>query len=298
MSPSSSSPPDAVAITRKSESNLALAFVALSPRRRRDITIFYAFCRIIDDIADEPGPDALEKKHQLDAWRRWIAGPEAGEPPLAADLREVIARYGIDPERFHEILAGVEMDLHPRLYETFEDLRIYCHRVASAVGLVSIEIFGYRHPETRRYALDLGMALQLTNIIRDVGADLDNGGRIYLPMEDLRKFRYTEQDLRDRVRDERLDALLRFEASRARLFYHSAQAHLTREDRPAMIAARMMNAVYATLLRRMEADGFRVLEVEYRLNRVVKAMIVGKFLLGHWLARKTPPVEPAPTNSP
>lgn len=292
-----SSPSDAQAITKKSGSNLALAFIALPPQRREDITVFYAFCRVIDDIADEPGPDALEKKHQLDAWHRWIESPETGEPPLAAQLREVIARYRIDLERFREILSGVEMDLHPRLYETFEDLRVYCYRVASAVGLVSIEIFGYSNPETRRYALDLGMALQITNIIRDVGTDLKNEGRIYLPMEDLRRFGISEQELRDRVQDERLRALLQYEADRARLFFHSARVHLAPEDRSSMIAARIMHDIYATLLRKMQADGLRVMECEYRLHRFVKMRIVGQFLLRHWLTRKTSPTPPAEPDS-
>lgn len=284
MKPDSSSS-EAEAITKASASNLALAFVALPRQRREDITVFYAFCRIVDDIADEPGIDPAERQRRLDDWRRWIEAPGEGEMALAAALRGVIARYSIPLEHFREIISGVEMDLRPRVYETFEELRVYLYRVASAVGLVSIEIFGYEREETRRYALDLGMALQLTNIIRDVGVDLENGGRVYLPLEDLRRFGYDERELRSRVYDERLVKLLSFEANRARLFFHSASVHLPPEDRPAMVAARIMHAVYARLLRRMQYDGFRALEKKYALGRMEKAWLVSKILAGHWLSR-------------
>jgi phytoene synthase len=256
-------------ITRQSKSNLALAFVALEPERRRDITTFYAFCRVIDDIADSTALSAEEKARQLVKWRAVLREPLEDEPSIAGDVRALIKKYALKPEMLDEIIAGVEMDLTISEYATFEDLRVYCYRVASAVGLVSIEIFGYRNPACREYAIELGLALQTTNILRDVGKDLDNG-RIYLPLADLARFGYSATALRSRVYDERFVALMQFEAERARQFFAHAAASLPREDRRSMIAAEIMGSVYRALLRRMELDKFRVFEKEYRLNKLEK----------------------------
>ena len=155
---------NAETITRSSKSNLALAFIALPPERRRDITTFYAFCRMIDDIADEPGPSPAEKTCALAAWKRALCKPFAGEPALAAEVRALIAKYHLNENLLLQLIQGCEMDLTPVRYETWDDLLRYCYHVASVVGLVSIEIFGYRNPATRRYAVELGYALQLTNI--------------------------------------------------------------------------------------------------------------------------------------
>jgi phytoene synthase len=265
-------------ITRQSKSNLALAFIALGPERRRDITIFYAFCRVIDDIADSVALSVQEKARQLSEWRARLRGPSQNEPSIAGDVRALMKKYTLDPEMLDEIIAGVEMDLTISEYATFEDLRVYCYRVASAVGLVSIEIFGYRNPACREYAIELGLALQTTNILRDVGKDLDKG-RIYLPLADLARFGYSAEALRSRVYDERFVALMQFEASRARQFFAHAAASLPPEDRRSMIAAEIMASVYRALLRRMERDRFRVFEKEYRLSRMQKAARVAAQLL-------------------
>ena len=201
---------NAAKITRNSKSNLALAFVALGRERRNDITIFYAFCRVVDDIADSTEATYQQKAAQLRAWREWIRQPSPGEPDLARDLRGLYAKYAIQPAMFDEIIDGVEMDLGSVRYQTFEDLRLYCYRVASAVGLVSIEIFGYRNPACRDYAVQLGLALQMTNIIRDVGKDLKDG-RIYLPLEDLARFDYPESDLRARKHNDAFVRLMQFQ---------------------------------------------------------------------------------------
>lgn len=261
---------NAAKITRESKSNLALAFVALGRERRQDITVFYAFCRVIDDIADSTELSAEEKALGLNEWRRWLRGNTPGETPLASDVREVMAKYSLTPAMLEEIIDGVEMDLRSVRYETFEELRVYCYRVASAVGLVSIEIFGYRNPACREYAIQLGLALQMTNIIRDVGKDLDNG-RIYLPLEDLARFGYSESDLRERNRNGPFLGLMEFEAARADEFYSRAAAFLPREDRRSMVAAEIMASVYRALLRRMRSDGFRVFEREYRLSKIEKS---------------------------
>jgi phytoene synthase len=269
---------NAAKITRESKSNLALAFVALSRERREDITIFYAFCRVIDDIADSTDLSIQEKARDLTAWRGWLRKGTPDEPALARDLRVLIAKYALTPAMLEEIIDGVEMDLSNVRYNSFEELRVYCYRVASAVGLVSIEIFGYRNPACREYAIQLGLALQMTNIIRDVGKDLSNG-RIYLPQEDLARFDYPEAALRLQKYNEPFLRLMKFEAERAEEFFAQAASLLPREDRRSMVAAEIMRSVYQALLRRMKADGFRVFEKEYRLSRLEKSGRVAAQLL-------------------
>ena len=269
---------DAQQITRASKSNLALAFVSLGPEQRRDITTFYAFCRLIDDIADSTELAVSEKAERLTTWRRVLSTPQLNEPPLAPEIRALIAKYGLTPAMLEEIIAGVEMDLNQSRYATFEELRLYCYRVASAVGLVSIEIFGYRNPQCREYAIELGLALQTTNIIRDVGKDLETG-RIYLPQDELARFGYSEEELLGRTYNDRFLALMDSQAQRSREFYRKAAALLPREDRRSMVAAEIMGSVYRSLLTRIERDRFRVFTTEYRLNRLQKAMRVAAQLL-------------------
>ena len=269
---------NAAKITRDSKSNLALAFVALGRERRNDITIFYAFCRVIDDIADSSETTAEQKADELRAWRKWIREASSGEPVLAADVRGLYGKYSITPPMLDEIIDGVEMDLGNVRYQTFEDLRLYCYRVASAVGLVSIEIFGYRNPACRDYAIQLGLALQVTNIIRDVGKDLKSG-RIYLPQEDLARFDYSEADLAARKHSDAFVTLMEFESRRAEDFFAQAAALLPQEDRRSMVAAEIMASVSHALLRRMKADRFRVFDKEYRLSKIEKSGRVAGQLL-------------------
>jgi phytoene synthase len=261
---------NAAAITRQSKSNLALAFVSLGRERRRDITVFYAFCRVIDDVVDSSNLSAVEKRVRLAKWRQMLRTAAADEPHLAQDVRQLIAKYSMPVAMLEEIIAGVEMDLGTVRYPSFEELRVYCYRVASAVGLVSIEIFGYRNPRCKQYAIELGLALQTTNIIRDVGKDLQNG-RIYLPQEDLVRFHYSETELIQRLYDERFVQLMKFQAQRARQFFANAKAALPAEDQRAMAPAEIMGSVYRGLLRRIELDKFRVFEKEYRLSKLEKA---------------------------
>lgn len=269
---------NATHITRQSGSNLALAFIALGRERRQDITVFYAFCRVIDDIADSDELSVEAKRQQLEQWRAALHRSVDGESALALDVRRVIAKYPLRPEMLEEIIDGVEMDLSITRYPTFEDLRVYCYRVASAVGLVSIEIFGYRNSACREYAVELGLALQMTNIIRDVGKDL-RSGRVYLPQQDLQRFAYSEDDLLARRSDARFVALMKYEAARARHFFGRAADILPREDRRSMVPAEIMASVYRALLAQMEADGFRVFEKEYRLTKIEKARQVAAQLL-------------------
>ena len=273
---------NAATITRQSKSNLALAFISLGRERKRDITVFYAFCRVIDDIADSAGLTLAEKQARLASWRQMLQSAAPDEPPLARDVRGLIEKYSLPLSMFEEIIAGVEMDLSIRRYATFEELRVYCYRVASAVGLVSIEIFGYCNPGCRKYAIELGLALQMTNIIRDVGKDLQDG-RIYLPQEDLARFNYSATELKDRQYNECFLRLMQFEAARARGFFSAAAAALPPQDRRAMAPAEIMASIYRGLLRQIELDKFRVFEKEYRLSKLEKAGRIATQLLKSFL---------------
>jgi phytoene synthase len=228
----------------------------------------------VDDAADDPDVPLPERRHWLQGWRRWLVKAEPNEPGFASELRILIAKYRIELRLFEEVLLGVEMDLEPVRFENFEALYRYCYRVASAVGLVSIEIFGYRNAQCKEYAHKLGVALQLTNIIRDVDKDLLNGGRIYLPLGELRMFGYSEEKLRQRIYDNAFVRLMQFQAERAHSFFREARRLLPAEDRRSMVAAEGMRAIYHALLRRIEKDRFRLFEKTYRLNHLEKAIIM------------------------
>ena len=260
---------NAATITRQSKSNLALAFVSLGREQKRDITVFYAFCRVIDDIADSSELSVVEKRVRLAKWRQMIHAATQDEPFLARNVRQLVAKYSLPTGMLEEIIAGVEMDLNTLRYPSFDELRIYCYRVASAVGLVSIEIFGYRNQGCKQYAIELGLALQTTNIIRDVAKDMQNG-RIYIPQEDLARFHYSESELMQRQYNERFVQLMEFQAQRARQFFANAAAALPAEDRRSMTPAEIMGSVYRGLLRRIELDKFRVFEKDYRLSKIEK----------------------------
>jgi phytoene synthase len=253
-------------------SNLAFALVALPRQRRADALVFYRFCRILDDIADSPALPNSEKQRALAAWAEALAG----QRPLPADLATIIERYAIDRALLGEILAGVRADLTVHRYATFTDARQYCWRVASAVGLVSIRIFGCRDAASSAYAENLGLALQWTNILRDVGEDAAND-RIYLPQDELARFGVSEADLLAGLATGDFVGLMKFQAARAEEFF--ALAVSPAADRGALRPAEMMRAIYTTLLRRMRADGFRVLEKRYRVSRLEKLLLAARTLL-------------------
>ena len=271
---------EAAQITKASRSNLALAFVALPKQRRADISVFYAFCRVIDDIADDPGQTRAERQAGLDLWKAAVESPQSTEPTLATTVREIIARYGLSVADFREIIAGMEMDLEGARYGTWEGLKLYCHRVASVVGLVSIGIFGARDPRAKAYALSLGLALQLTNILRDVGGDLANEGRIYLPAEDLARFGVSREDLTAGRRTEGFLALMDFQAERARAYYREAESLLPASDKKALIAAEIMRAVYGRLLEKMSRDRWQVFDRRYSLGKLTKLWLVLRGIVG------------------
>lgn len=270
-------PAAAEAIVRAAGSNLAFAFAVLPQDRRRDMKVFYAFCRVVDDIVDSESVPDREKREALDRWRSLVAGGGTPRPGLESEMAELAGRRRLPVETLIEIIDGVAMDLDRDRYATYEDLLVYCHGVASAVGLVSIEIFGYRDPSTRIYAEQLGYALQLTNILRDVGEDAARG-RIYLPLEDLARFGLKETDILNRMSDERFERLMAFEGERAEICYAAAAAALGETDRRAMRSSELMRTIYHRIFSRMKADGFRVFDRRYRLGKWEKIVCLARAL--------------------
>ncbi len=254
---------DLAKLTRKSRSNFYYAFLALPRARREALYAVYAFCRTVDDIADREGGERSAQRRELADWRDDVAGcyDDGGAPhhPIARQLARAVRDFAIPRDALTAILDGVEMDLDRTTYETADDLYPYCYRVASAVGLCCIAIFGARDVAARDYAVNLGIALQLTNIIRDVGVDA-RAGRIYLPQEDLRRFEVTADDLRAGVITPRFVALMTHQADRARQFYAAARAAFPVADARALVPAEIMGRIYHALLDEIEARGFRVFE--------------------------------------
>ncbi len=222
--------------------------------------VVYAYCRAMDDVVDRAGAIPEEAQRELNRWRQELACSEAGFPthPIAVALREVRRRYSIPMEYFEKLILGVEMDLHRRRYATFEELKLYCEHVASVVGLISVRIFGCRHPETDRYATCLGIALQLTNILRDLKEDAEQG-RVYLPLEDLRRFGCSEQQVLEGRFSESLRAVMEFQTEKARNFFQqAAEALRMGGEEGRLLPARIMGRIYARLLQRIEDCGYDV----------------------------------------
>ena len=248
------------AITRKSASNLALAFVLLPKAKRQGMSALYAFCREVDDVADNEATPVDERRRQLAAWRADVRRACSGEGPQFAvnrELQTVIRQYRLPFDHFDGLIQGVEMDLDTKTYENYEALEVYCYRVASLVGLLSIEIFGYTDPACRDYAVYLGKALQLTNILRDVRGDAERS-RIYLPLSELRRHQVSPQEILALNYSERFAELAEGVAERARQFYRLARQTLPAADRRSMVAAELMGSVYWRLLGKLQRQHFDV----------------------------------------
>jgi phytoene synthase len=255
-------------VAQKSSSNFYHAFRRLPAERYDALCALYAFCRFMDDIADQIDHQPSQERPQnrndritflLNTWREELQNCYTGAPrhPISFALADVVKKFPIAQAHLAGIIRGVEMDLHKRRYRNFEELYEYCYHVASLVGLVCIEIFGYRNPSAKDYAINLGIAFQLTNILRDVGEDAQRD-RIYLPTEDISRFGYTEQELLANVYNETFFRVMAFEGKRAREFYGRAVAHLAAEDRGSLIAAEAMRLIYFRLLHKLEAKRFQI----------------------------------------
>jgi phytoene synthase len=272
----------AARLTRESGTSFYYAFRLLGKPKRRAIYALYSFCRVVDDCVDEPDGEGEA------GLRRWLAEAErcyAGAPStdLGRELMEAVFQFPIPRRSFEEIVAGCRMDLERNRYASFPELRTYCEKVASSVGLAAIEIFGYESPRTRDYAVLLGLALQLTNIVRDVAEDAAQG-RIYLPQDELRRFSVSEEEVLAAAGpgfrpSPALRSLLAFQGERARAHFEQARAALPEVDRRSMLPAEIMGAVYRALLEEMGAKGWPVGRPAARLSRPRRA----------WIALRTVP---------
>lgn len=239
---------------------------------------FYDFCRYTDDLVDEDNSEIQIKHARLERWREEVQACYNGTAnhPVLRGLRMVLDHFDIPKEYILALIRGVEMDLEKSRYETFEELREYCYRVASTVGLISVRIFGAKHEATLEYAENLGYALQLTNILRDVKQDALKG-RIYLPLEDLRRFNFDEGGIFKSKYDDRFIEMMKFESERAKHYYSKARSVLRSDETGTMFAARIMDAVYFRLLTKIERANYDIFSKRISVSAPHKLLIAGKY---------------------
>ncbi len=264
----------------RSGSSFYYSFLFLPQERRRAIVALYAFCREVDDVVDETA-DASVARTKLAWWRNEIAAVFDGgaQHPVTRALAGVVVRFGLQRSHFEEIIDGMQMDLDQNRYASFADLSLYCHRAAGVVGLLSARIFGYTHPVTLDYAHDLGVAFQLTNIVRDIGEDARRG-RIYIPLDEMARYGVTSTDVLQCRETDAMRELLRFQIARARSYYRQALEKLPPADRRAQRAGLIMAAIYRRLLDEIESEGTRVLSAKVSLTPISKVWLA----LRTWLA--------------
>lgn len=265
-------------LARATGSNFYYSFLLLPKNKRKAIQDVYAFCRLLDDIVDED-QTGRDPYAELQYWRDEVEACYQGSPTseFGEQLIESIEEFELPKQPFLDLIDGMEMDLKWHSYQTFADLREYCYRAASTVGLISIEIFGYESARTREYAVNLGLALQLTNVLRDLREDISRG-RIYIPLEDLERSGYSENDLRAYRYNAPFIELMKFEYARARSYFDKAAASLPEQDRASMFAAEIMGTIYKELLDQMPAIQFDV----YRNRLTVTKSRRMKIALGIW----------------
>lgn len=271
-------------------SNFEWSFKILSKDKRIAMYTIYNFLSYLDNIVDEKNHESdrqqikLSNKRKLERINFWestievlydedITGPEKLEP-----LRFVIQRFNIPKQYFHSLLNGFRRDLTQNRYETFDELKNYAFEVASVVGLIAIEIFGYKYEATRNYAINLGYALQLTNIIRDIKVDYDRGF-VYLPLEDFRKYNYSLDDLRKNIYNDNFVELISYETQRAKEYYFKARSYLRPEERTNMIAAGIMDEIYYRLLEKIELREYKIFDKKIKVSKIHKLMIALKHFL-------------------
>lgn len=274
---------DSKTITARSKSNFSSSFFFLPPEKRHAIQNIYAFFRVVDDVVDEE-IDPLKQKELLDAWKRELISTykDLTIVPLLKELKTIIDRFKIPQQHFLLLIEGCEMDITKKRYATFNELYDYCYRVASMVGLVCMKIFEYESPTSEEAAINLGVALQLTNIIRDVGVDLQKG-RIYLPMEDLDKFGVTEADLISKKKTESFLKLMNFQYERALTYYEKGMSELKKDKEKKLLVVRIMAEVYRHLLKKIKRRRYPVLNKRIRLHLHEKLALLVSTLYSHYL---------------
>jgi len=266
-------------IAKESKSSFYYAFSLLPSEKRDAMNTVYAFCRKTDDIVDEGNENEDIKYERLRRWKNEFEKALRGKSDyyLLNKLTNIIKQFNIPIEHFYELISGMEMDLQRKRYLNFDDLIQYCYKVAATVGLMCIEIFGYKNKSAKDYAINLGIAMQLTNILRDVGKDIDKG-RIYIPQNDLIKFDYTEEELIQKKYNDNFKKLMAYESQNAFYFFEKAEQSIDFDDKPSLFPARAMQHIYFKLLKKIQSKDYDVLNNQIKVSTIEKAAIS----LGVW----------------
>ena len=274
-------------VAKEHAKNFYYAFRTLPPAERRAIYSIYAFCRYCDDVADDDDLPLDEKRRLLAETRgRLRDSSRESEDPVFLALGSTTRTFGVPRRHLEEVIRGVETDLSVSRFQSFDQLRDYCYLVASAVGLICIEVVGYEDPVARKYAIDLGIAMQLTNVMRDVKEDMDRG-RIYLPLDDISSFGYSEQDLMDGRRNESFRRLMAFQAERARGYFDSGARLFPLLSRESRACAAVLHQLYSRILDRMESSGYDVFERRIGLRTSEKLLLTAKLWIGSLMPSQT-----------
>lgn len=264
-------------ITSRSGSSFYYTFLFLPKKKKKAMHIVYAFCRVTDDITDATDETDEEKLIKLEEWKDELlnAIKARSKFEILNHLAEVIHELKMSVDPFFDLIEGMRMDLTKKRYETFEELKIYCYRVASTIGLMSIELFGYKNPASRNYAYNLGIAMQLTNILRDIKEDLKKD-RIYIPQEDLARFNYSEDELRQAIMNESFFNLMKYEVERAENFYNEANRYFQKDDQKVLAMGRAMQEIYCKILNNIKNNNFNVFTRNNNLNKLERMLVTIK----------------------
>ena len=269
-------------ITRNAKSNLAFTLVNLPEATRRHMAQFYAFCRIVDDIVDEPGMTPQERHAALDRWQGIITGAEAPHAGIEAEVRGLMDELKLDPQPMMELIDGCRSDIEPQQPRTREELLEYCYKVAACVGITSAQVMG-ADEEAHDYAVSLGYALQMVNILRDMAEDCHRHGRFYIPLADMELFGVTHDDIRQEHYNYRMRQLLAYEAALAEKFFYESDdlyQQMSVANRNALVPAQAMKLIYRTILEKMQADEYRVFERRYSVNNFRKLWFMLRARIG------------------
>ncbi len=261
-------------IVKKSKTNFLYSTIFLNSKKQDALKTIYSFCRYSDDIVDDEDSDLDNRRKNLEEWKKeFLLSLKSGSRiKILNDLKQVIETYKISPEIFLDLLKGMEMDLEKTRYNNLDELKQYCYYVASTVGLMTIEVFGYKDGAIKKFAENLGIALQLTNILRDVKKDALKG-RIYLPMEELKKCNYTETELMDSVYNNNFVNLMKNITEIAKSYYKKADSYLTKSEKKNMMSARIMQHIYFNLLQKIQKNKYNVYEKRIRVSKFKKLFL-------------------------
>lgn len=266
-----------IRITEKSKTNFLISVKLLSKEKKDALKAVYAFCRILDDIVDESNISDDDKKIQTMEWRNTLENynPEHKSNNVLINylFESAINKYKIQLRLFTDIIKGMEMDLTKKRYNNIEELLEYCYYVASTIGLIFIKIIGYKNIETEEYAHKLGIALQITNIIRDIKKDAEKG-RIYLPLDELKQFNYSEADLFNNVNNESFRNLIKYQINRVKIYFNDAEEYLFKPDRQKLTSARIISKIYYDLLLKIEKNDFNIYKRDFRISGLRKLTIL------------------------